>query len=494
MKKLVLIFLILSIIACGCTTNEEDQKQPDDIKTYSTSESKEDFSIWLPDWEEAESDDPNNNLTLSNKQCNIAVNVIDLPPEFYEKAVEDYIIENNGTILSRSPLTYTLTSGKYTFKTQTKALFCDDKTYFVYISCLEDQFDETMSQEVFDSMDCTKEWETPNRENKKLGLVVFPQNTSDINSYYKAFNLARDNNVQMTHYYVTWGEVENNWTTNDFILGMVKNKGLKSSIVFNVIHTSVIGELPDDVEFKGWDDPVFISRFSDFVIEYIERYEDTVDYVEIGNEVDIYLNKHPDELDDYAIFYKEVYDNIKEAHPDMKVGTVFAYHDLKANNNFEVYETLSPIGDFDAFTLYIYSQGFIFDRDPVELYEHLQEIEELTGDRNFAIEEIGWNAYEGLEGNEEDQRQAVSYAFDYLEEAPDRFEFMNWFILYDSSEEESRKVAESFIEPDDPLLENERFMVPFSNFIRYLGLIESDGTPRDGWFEFTKRAQEYNEE
>ncbi|MDF1558530.1 MAG: hypothetical protein P1P80_10235 [ANME-2 cluster archaeon] len=93
-------------------------------------------------------------------------------------------------------------------------------------------------------MDCTKEWETPNRDNKKLGLVIFPQNTSDINSYYKAFNLARDNNVQMTHYYVAWGDVENNWTTNDFILGMVKNKGLRSSVVFNAIHTSVIGEMP----------------------------------------------------------------------------------------------------------------------------------------------------------------------------------------------------------------------------------------------------------
>ncbi|MCG7848584.1 MAG: hypothetical protein MIO93_05320, partial [ANME-2 cluster archaeon] len=194
------------------------------------------------------------------------------------------------------------------------------------------------------------------------------------------------------------------------------------------------------------------------------------------------------------IFYKEVYDNIKNAHPDMKVGTVFAYHELKASNNFEVYETLSPIGDFDAFTLYIYSPGFTFDRDPVEIYEHLQEIEELTGDRNFAIEEVGWNAYEGLEGNEEDQRQAVSYAFDYLEEAPDRLEFMTWFILYDSSEQESRKVAESFIEPDDPILENDRFMDPFSNFIRYLGLIESDGTPREGWTEFTQRAKEYSEQ
>lgn len=193
------------------------------------------------------------------------------------------------------------------------------------------------------------------------------------------------------------------------------HKGLEVSIAFDIIHTSVMGKLPDDIKFKGWDDPIIISRFSDFVIKYIERYKDTIGYVEIGNEVDIYFNIHPEDLSSYKIFYREVYDNIKKAHPDVKVGTVFAYHELRKNNNFEVYRTLSQIGDFDAFTLYVYNSGFIFDRDPVEIYNYLQEIEKLTGNRKFALEEVGWNAYPGLQGNENDQRQAVKYFFDYLE-------------------------------------------------------------------------------
>jgi len=158
---------------------------------------------------------------------------------------------------------------------------------------------------------------------------------------------------------------------------------------------------------------------------------------------------------------------------------------------FEAYETLSPIGDFDAFTLYISNPGFIFDRDPVEIYESLKEIEELTGNRNFGMEEVGWNAYEGLQGNENDQQQAVSYFFDYLEEAPDRLEFMTWFLLHDGNKEDCRKSAETFFEPGDPILENDDFMNPFSDFICYLGLIESDGTQRKGWNEFEKRANKY---
>ncbi|MBU4075322.1 MAG: hypothetical protein KKI06_01165 [Euryarchaeota archaeon] len=112
----------------------------------------------------------------------------------------------------------------------------------------------------------------------------------------------------------------------------------------------------------------------------------------------------------------------------------------------------------------------------------------LTGNRKFALEEVGWNAYSGLKGSENDQRQAVKYFFDYLEKAPDRLEFMSWFLLHDGTEKDCRKTAETFIEPDDPILKNEEFMSPFSDFICYLGLIRSDGTPREGWNEFIERS------
>jgi len=289
MKKIVPLILIIILFGAGCIDGSSEEKTPrefDDIQTYSIPDSKEQFSISFPEWEETESDDPFNNITLSHNQCNFALNIVDAPPIWYEKAVAEYVTSNKGTILSQSPLSYTLTSNKYTFETRTRSLFCDDKTYFVLFSCLQNQFDKNTAQEIFESMNCEKAWETPNRNNKKLGLVVSPQNTTDIQSYYKAYNLARDNNVQMTHYYASWGEIENNWTGNDFVFATITNKGLEASIAFDIIHTSVVGKLPDDVEFKGWDDPVLISRFSEFVIQYIERYNDSIKYIEIGNEVD----------------------------------------------------------------------------------------------------------------------------------------------------------------------------------------------------------------
>lgn len=492
MKKIFLIMITLSLLVSGCENRSTEGTQTENhiTQNYTSSGSREIFSISSPDWEAIASDDPFNNITLRKGQCTFALNVVDAPQDWYEKAVKGFIKNNSGTILTESPLSYTLTGSGYTFKTRTKALFCDDRTNFALFTCLESQFDEKKAVDIFDSMSCNKEWKTPVRTNKKLGLLVSPQNATDIKSYYQAYNLARDNGVQMTHQYASWGE--NNWANNDLVFGTIKNKGLKTSVAFSVIHTSVIGKLPEDIEFRGWDDPALISGFSDFAIDYIERYRDVIEYVEIGNEVDIYLYNHKDELGSYKIFYKNVYDNIKKAHPDIKVGTVFAYHTLKSNNNFDVYRTLSPIGDFDAFTLYIYNQGFVFDREPIEIYKHLQEIEKLTGDRKFALEEVGWNAYSGLGGTEEDQRRAVSYFFDYLENAPERLEFLTWFILHDGTEKGCMESAKTFIEPGDPMLENDEVMNDFSDFICYLGLIKSDGTPRAGWYEFMERAREYD--
>jgi len=173
------------------------------------------------------------------------------------------------------------------------------------------------------------------------------------------------------------------------------------------------------------------------------------------------------------------------------IGTVFAYREMRWNNDYSTYTAVSDIGDFDGFTIYIYSPGFIFDKPPSDISVYLNGIEELTKNRFYAIEELGWNAHPGLKGSDNDQREAVEMFFKYLENAPERLLFLTWFDLHDGTQENCREQAESFLEPDDPVLNESKFMNPFTDFICYLGLIKSDGTPRSGWFEFQKRANEY---
>lgn len=490
--------IILLILIAGCVQQEAKEKFAEYVTPNSSS--METFSISYPEWDPRNTTDDFAVISLQryDKRCNFQLNRIQAPLDWYMQAIRGYVLQNGGEIISDFPdFTYELTAdGKFTFLSKVKGIFCNDNGYYVMFFCLNDSFDESMYQQIIGSMSCNKSWSVPTRPNRKIGMVINPVN--DSNSYTdfaNSFNIARNTGVQVTHYSIFWGEIEieegkYNWTVPDYIMNFVRYKGLELSAKFQIIHTSVLGKIPKDINFTSFDDPLLISRFKAFVLAYIARYKDIIEYVEIGNEVDIYLNQHKSEVPAYAVLYREVYSAIKAAYPDILVGTVFAYHDMKRNKAEWIYHNLS-IGDMDSFTLYIYNEGFIFDRNPSEISDYILEVEALTQNRTFAFEEVGWNTYPTLKGREEDQVKAVDYFFDYLEQAPPRLQFMNWFALHDGSKQNCLKAGESFFEPDNPWLNNTQFMDIFSDFICYLGLIRNDGTPKQAWSKWVSRALEH---
>ena len=204
-----------------------------------------------------------------------------------------------------------------------------------------------------------------------------------------------------------------------------------------------------------------------------------------------YFTRHPQEIESYRIFFESVYWKIKEKHPRVSIGIVFAYHEMKENNNFSAYNRLN-IGDHDGFTLYLFGEDFSHDRNPREVLENLREISRLTGDRHFALEEVGWSPWPGLKGTEMDQREAVGYFFDFLEQAPDRLEFMNWYNLHDGRDKDCQKIARTFTKKGDALNRNQKALTLFADFLCHFGLRENSGDPRTAWDEWVKRAEEHN--
>ncbi|MBN2330482.1 MAG: hypothetical protein JXC85_01580 [Candidatus Aenigmarchaeota archaeon] len=506
----VFFAIIAVVLVAGCTASRTLGNKSEELvhKRFSSQSppdksSMEAFSISYPDWPETATEEEGVILAMTRDDnvCHFRLSAFDVPPDWYVLAIEDFVTANNGYILSEEPgITYLIPTNdsKYTLRVQATGMLCDDKSYFAVFSCVDEMFDEATAKAVYDSMSCERNWTVASRGNRKLAMVVSPAGEGpEFAEFVQAFNIARNSGVQTVHHTVTWGDVEvlagsPVWTIQDFMFGMLRSKDLEASVGFRVIHTSVIGDLPGDVNFTSFDDPDFIDGYTRFILDYIERYKDVIAYVEIGNEVDIYLHAHPDELDAYATFYREVYGSIKERYPDLPVGTIFAYHEIRNNNEQRIYERL-PIGDFDAFTLYIYSPGFVFDHEPMELLTYLAEIENLTGDRRFALTEVGWNTNEGLGGKESDQLELVSLFFDYLEQAPGRLQFMSYFALHDWEKEDCLLGGETFFQPGDSMIEDEEFMDVFSDFLCYLGIINNDGTPKLAWQEWYSRGRQYAE-
>lgn len=327
----------------------------------------------------------------------------------------------------------------------------------------------------------------------KLGVVVSPAGGFSAESVSSAFRLARESGAEITYFSMAWADVEKergrrDWKGTDYMMDQLRKSGLRVSLVIRTIHTAIRGQMPSDVQTRGWEDPELIRRFTDFTLAALQRYGDVVDYLEIGNEVNAYLANHPDEVGPYGVFFKRVYDAVKAKYPNVSVGMVFAYRELKESDTSSIYKRLA-LGDHDSFTLYAFSNGFAHTLKPSSIFDQLKEIERLTGNRHFALEEVGWTTSPALKGSAADQQAAVRAFFDYRDQAPARLDFISWFNLHDGRGSDCDAIAGTFSRKGDALSKDRNAMKLFSDFLCNFGLRHNDGRSKPAWDEWTKRAK-----
>lgn len=468
------------------------------------------FDMDYPGWNAKDSNDRLNVVSMvsPDRQCYFDLAVAQSPPDPYRKVVEGYMRDQGARILSEDPLSYEFDTpgGKLTFLAKTRTLPCGSKAYLATVTCVRSQFDDRQAGEIFDSMQCgyaasgestSTEVPPPSGASGRpmLGIVVSSKGKFNHANVTEAFETAAGAGAQITRHYVSWTDVETkqgkySWKSNDYMIGRVRAVGMRLSVAFHIIRTAIRGPRPADLESRGWEDPELIARFSDMVLAFLDRYGDTVDFVEIGSEVNAYFERHADEVEPFRAFYAAVHRNIRARYPQVSVGTVFAYRELRESGNFDVYHRLS-IGDHDGFTLYVFGDDFAHTKDPRQVGAALNEIADLTGDRRFALEEIGWSASPELSGSESSQRAAVESMFDFIEHAPDRLLFANWFTLHDGQSQDCDRIARSFSRAGDALSRQPQKMDLFSHFLCNFGLRRNDGSPRPAWDAWVERAKAY---
>ena len=454
------------------------------------------FSIEHPsDWQDVEKQDETTILQKGYGYCALAVNKFDyLTPNLLKLAIKNYTpdVEWNGNEYEGS-----ISDGGTGFYSKNKMIYCDCATYLVSVGCVDDNFDEEAADEIIDSAECSYEFPPVYDGKGKLGIVIAPPDEETFMEVYcENLKESRDAGVYLSHMYFSWGKLETsegeyNWTIPDYVVEVNELNDMKMSAVVMIIYTNQIGELPSDIEFTNFTDGKFKERFADFMVELLDRYGDTIEYVEIGNEVNIYLEEHPEEADDFKEFYSYVYDRMKEEHPDTRVSTVFAYHAARETDTVYMIEDLADVGDFNAFTLYIYGDKFAFDGVIGNTGTYFDEIEAIS-DKPFAMIETGWSTSPMLKSSEERQVEYIDEVFDILEEKKDRIEFLGWFDSNDVGEENCEEIAESFISPEmgENITENE-YWTYFEEFICTLGLKDVNNKPKSGWNEWIKRSKEH---
>jgi hypothetical protein len=314
-----------------------------------------------------------------------------------------------------------------------------------------------------------------------IGMSIFPRGELSEwtdQGFTEAFQKAKEGGISVAIWRHQWGEIETslenyNWNDIDYEIYKTEQHGLKYSLVIEIIHTNSLGKYPQGISFTKFDDSSFIDAFKSFVRVLLDRYSGEIDYLWIGNEVDLYLHNSQEQIVPFVNFYQEIEEEIKSIDSNITVGIVGTYHEAKNNDETSLLQDFAEEGDAIALTLYME-----FDHtDPAvsstEIY--FDELMNLFPNTKVAIVETAWSS-RGPKGSEENQTEYVKEISRVIEKYENKFVFFSWFTLYDIPEQLNREIAKSFGVPLDTDAGQQ-----FLDWQGSLGLLNNNGTEKPAW-------------
>lgn len=376
--------------------------------------------------------------------------------------------------------------------------YCDGATYQISASGPADSFAEfrRLYDGLIGQIQCAAiPPENPNQAGL-VGLIINPaRNDFTFDNFRASVVAARDGGVRASHSYFTWGDIETapgeyDWTVPDILVDMMALEGIRMSVVIDFIHTSVPGKVPADLEGLAFDDPNYIDRASAFAVAVAEHYRDDLDYLMLGNEINIYLAQHPDQVEPFLTAYQAMRQAVHQARPELPVGTVLAFHELINAGDFGLLQQFKA-GDFLAYTYYPHASGFRYDVPTDGFGAVLDQMIEQSGEMPFIVVENGWATSEALGGSEASQAEYIRNSFQAMEQRPGSFERLLFYGFHDGERSICEEGGMSFFpEGTDPSSLGESWNA-FVEYLCTLGLRNYDGSPKLGWQAFQEQIAGY---
>ncbi|MEW5985835.1 MAG: hypothetical protein AB1791_04295 [Chloroflexota bacterium] len=455
------------------------------------------FSLPLPNWPAVETSDPNTLITVTDGGRAVAIaRHAALPRSLGRhllRILPDYGF-SEPTLDERGPAEVRLDAsipGSTPQRARLVALYCRGASYLVTGSSPAAAFSdfEPFFEQLLNQATC-QDSPTPDPAGPgMIGLFANPANDDfSLANWRAALRAARAAGAQATHLYLAWDQVETapgeyDWGIADHLLDLPWLEGLRLSLVIEFIHTSVIGPRPADLNGLDLSDPRLVERAAAFAAAVAERYGDQLDYLALGNEVNIYLADDPQKLDTFLAFLDTVRAAVRRARPDLPTGTVLAFHELQNSGRLALIDAFKD-NDFLAYTYYPHGPGFAYDGDPNGFGQVLEQMITLSGQTPFLVVENGWATAATLGGSEERQAAYIQATFAALQEHRQAFQRHVWFGLHDGLPENCAKSALSFVEAGfDPATAGD-FWPRFQDYLCTLGLRYRDGASKQGWAAF----------
>jgi hypothetical protein len=230
----------------------------------------------------------------------------------------------------------------------------------------------------------------------KVGITPNPPANGDFSTNGKEAILKQvlSGGATLVPISASWGDLEAAPNTYSFdavttYANWAAKYGVDALLTIKTIDTTGVS-MPKDLAGSSWTDPQVIARWEAFLKALLSKLSTNVKWINLGNEVDTYLQAHPSEIRAYAEFMLQGEITLLSARPAVSTGVVFSFTSFHLNDS--VFRALSPLCKHVGFTYY--DQDVISTtsavRDPANVPFDIADMIAAAAGKELLLNETGY--------------------------------------------------------------------------------------------------------
>ncbi len=341
---------------------------------------------------------------------------------------------------------------------------------------------------------------TNQKTNEKIGLVINSPNKSiTLQELDQIYSEASKTGIGRSNVYLFWNIVEPvrgeyDWQQSDVMFGLNEKNNLKVTLFFSVINGQTLGPFPDWIG-KPPLNSLGEEKLVNILDAILSRYN-IIDTVIIGGETESQFRYYEQNIPVYKELFSGVYEKIKEKYPDVKFGNSFALHHVLNKDLAHIVSDLA-IGDFVAFSYSPVDTLNDIVKTPQEAIEDLEKVFEIIPNKKVGFFEISWSTSDFIGGNTASQKDFLDKLFEFYSENESEIEFLTWYRQYDRLEgtcvTEQQEIEGSISVGGESGLGSSEYVIErLNHYVCNAGLVDVNGNPKSGWYEFKKQIEMIN--
>jgi len=337
--------------------------------------------------------------------------------------------------------------------------------------------------------------------NESIGMVInSPSSSVTLQQLDEIFTDASSSGIGRSNVYLYWNMIEPvegkfDWLQSDIIMGLNEKNNHKVTLYFSIINGETLGPFPNWIgkpTLNGINQDELVTVLD----AVLSRYH-IIDSVIIAGDTESQFRYNERFIPVYQELFSNVYDEIKQKHPDVIFGNSFALHNVLNKNLENVVQELS-LGDFVSFSYTPTDSLNEINKNPDEAIEDLNQVFEIVPNKKIGFFELSWSTSNFVEGNNDSQKLFVEKLFDFYAQKESNIEFMTWFRYSDqqanSCVKEEQKIGDQTITlgGGSSLGTSEHVIERLNQYNCNTGLVDVNQNGKIGWNEFKTQIQMLN--